>query len=401
MPRTNSYLAVANPLSSRAISQAAKEDPAILNLSLGEPDFGPPPHLLSEIGDKDLQLPVLIDGVKRYEHSRGALELRQAVAEWYRTRHGLAVDPEYEVMITHGGIEAINLALLAVTDPGDRVAIGDPVYTLYARAIMVLGRHMISVPRLAAEHEYAAAFEGNALKGVKALLINSPENPTGYVASEADWQTIARSAEREDCWVIHDEVYDIMSFTRPHRAARSVPGLETRGILVNSCSKKFGVPGLRIGWLVADRAVIESAVKVHDCLCLGVNILAERIATRLLGDKTIDLWFDAQRARLAGRNRRAIELLNAGLGYRWPRIPMGGMFLFPDVREIYTRLPTRYRPQGMDAGTAVANHLLGELRIATVPGGVYGNGGRDHIRLTNCSLAPIFETAIDRLASLS
>ncbi|AWK89867.1 pyridoxal phosphate-dependent aminotransferase [Azospirillum thermophilum] len=398
MPRINSYLAAASPVSSKAISQAAREDPAILDLSLGEPDFGPPPHLLEAIRDEELRLATFLDSVKRYEHSRGAPELRRLVAEWYRRNGGLHIDPEREVMITHGGIEALNLALLAVTDPGDRVAVAEPAYTLYMRSIAVTGRRAVPMPRPAGEDEYAAALDGGPPAGLQALVVNSPENPTGYVASEADWQSIARSAEREDFWVIQDEVYDVMAFARPHRTARSVPGLEPRAILINSCSKKFGVPGLRIGWLVAPPPVIDAAARVHDCLCLGINILAERIAIRLLGDPEMAAWFDTQRALLAERNARAIARLDAGLGYRWPRRPMGGMFLFPDVRDLHAALPERHRSRDSNAGTAVAHYLLEERQVATVPGAVYGRNARDHIRLVNCGPGGVFDAAVDRLA---
>lgn len=398
MPQINHYLATANPNSSKAISQKAKENPSILNLSIGEPDFGPPPHLLEDIGGQDLQLSPFIDAMKRYEHSRGSPELRRTLAEWYRRRHGVVFDPECEIMITHGGIEALNLALLAVTDPADRIAIADPAYMLYERIIHVLGREVVVLPRPSGEHEYAAGLNEHSLQGAKALLVNSPENPTGYVISDEDWRVVSRIAERDDSWVIHDEVYDTMAFARAHRTARSVPGLERRGILVNSCSKKFGMPGLRIGWLIAPPEVIQAASRVHESLCLGVNILSERIANRLLGDATMEAWFEAKRLDMAARNQRGIALLSEEMGYQWPRAPMGGMFLFPDVRELHRRLPARYRETDQDVGTQVAHYLLNEYEIAAVPGGLYGRCGRDHIRLTNCGPASIFDAAILRLA---
>lgn len=399
MPNINRYLANLNPSSSKAISQAAKENPSILNLSIGEPDFGPPAHLLDEIAREDLQLPPFIDAVKRYEHSRGAPQLRQAIAQWYRRRYDMVIDPETEIIVTHGGIEALNLALLAVTDPGDIVAIADPSYTLYQRAICVLGRATQALVRPAALHEYDAALQTSTLDGVKALLLNSPENPTGYVISDADWQAVAQQAERADCWVIHDEVYDTMAFLRPHCSARSVPGLGPRSLLVNSCSKKFGMPGLRVGWLIGPPQVIAAATKVHESLCLGVNILAERIATRVVQNATMEAWMATQRTDLAGRNEHAMAMLTEQCGYVWPRAPMGGMFLFPDVQKLYARLPASSRAAQPDVGTAVATYLLQELKIATVPGGLYGQYSRNHIRITNCGPAAVFSAAIARLAA--
>jgi len=401
MPEINRYLANVSPVSSNAISQAAKKDPTILNLSIGEPDFGPPPHLLEDISKQDLLLPHFIDAVKRYEHSRGSQNLRQAVAAWYRRCYGLRFDWEHEIMITHGGIEALNLALLTVTNPSDRVVIADPGYTLYARMITVTGREVVPLPRPKADHEYVAALDRYSVNKAKAILVNSPENPTGYVMSTEDWKALSQVAEREDCWVIQDEVYDVMAFSRTHQTARSIPGLEARSMLVNSCSKKFGIPGLRIGWLIADQQIIDAATKVHEGLVLGVNILAELIATRLLNDGKIGCWLDKQRAELARRNQLAIQLLNHEQGFQWPRFPMGGLFLFPDVHDLYERLPARYHQSGIDAGSTVAHYFLKEQQIATVPGAAYGSTSRNHIRVTNCGSPHIFETAIHRLAFIS
>lgn len=398
MPSTNHYLASANPVSSKAIAQAARANPAILNLSIGEPDFGPPPHLVEAIGRQAAALPALLAGLKRYEHSRGDPVLRQAIAQWYWRRHRMRIDPEQEIIITHGGMEALNLALLAVTDPGDRVAMSNPGYTMYARALALQGRAMAAMPRPAGGDEYAAALAGANLDGVKALLLNSPENPTGYVLSTEDWAALARAAERADLWVIHDEVYDTMAYTRPHLPARAAAGLGQRSLLINSCSKKFGVPGLRIGWLIGPKEVIDAAARVHECLCLGVSIHAEGIANLLLRDGAMDAWFDAMRADLAQRNAGAVARLHEGLGYQWSRAPQGGMFLFPDVRQLHARLPPAYRRDGAPAGSAVAAYLLAEQQIATVPGSAYGDAA-SHIRLTNCCPAPVFEAAVARLAA--
>ena len=406
MPKINHYLKTAKAYASKAISQAAKANPKILNLSIGEPAFGPPAHLLSDIVAQDLTLAGFIDASKRYEHSRGSPTLRQAIADWYQRCYRLKVNPECEVMVTHGGIEALSLAILAVTDPGDAVAITDPAYTLYARSISILGRQTTTLVRGTRVHnEYVDRLDGvgggPSLTGVLALLVNSPENPTGYVASRQDWNAISAAATAVDAWVIHDEVYDTMAYQRPHIPARSVSGLEERAILVNSCSKKFGVPGLRIGWIVADSRVIEAATKAHDCLCLGVNIMFEQVAVRLLKDPSIESWCAGNHATIAARHVRALVELNEQAGYHWPRRPLGGMFLFPDVTLLYKRLPPAYRQNNADIGAAVTDYLLHEQMVAVVPGSVYGAACSHHIRLTTCGPSEVFDAALARLASVA
>ncbi len=128
-----------------------------------------------------------------------------------------------------------------------------PVYMLYARTIQTLERKVKRLTRPAGVHEYTAMLaDPAALDGVKTMIINSPENPSGYMLSDEDWQQVAHAASRNGTWIIHDEVYDAMAFERRHRPARAVEGLADNAIIINSFfSKKFGLPGLRIGWLVA------------------------------------------------------------------------------------------------------------------------------------------------------
>lgn len=400
MPNINQFLQRLNPLSSRAISLKAKADPAILNLSMGEPDFGPPPHLLDAFCAEDLNALRVLDAVKRYEHPQGGLALREAIAGWYQRRYGIRIDPEREILVTHGGIEAFNLALLALTNPGDSVAIADPGYTLYQRAVQLASRRSAILARPPGGDEYAQVLQKATALPVQALLINSPENPTGYVMSEADWRAVTRAAVEREMWVIHDEVYDSLAFSRRHLNAWSFPELRKNSVLVNSCSKKFGVPGLRIGWMIGPAQAIAAAARVHESLCLGVNILAENIACRLLNDPHTPAWMTQQSQMLAARNRDALALLGEAQGFQWSRQPMGGMFLFPEVSRLARSLPARWRDGVPDAGSMVANYLLETLEIAAVPGIAYGPASQHHLRLTNCASDSTFRQAIERLATL-
>jgi aspartate/methionine/tyrosine aminotransferase len=406
MKPINSTLQAFAPYASKAISQRAKADPAILDLSIGEPEFGPPSHLLDAIDAEDLSLPAFLASVKTYQQSRGSARLRRAIAGWYRRRYGIDVDPEREVLVTHGGVEAISLAVLACTEPADRVAITDPSYTLYGRALRTLGREPVGFERPAAAMEFSTLVDGNAalrhdLGGCRALIVNSPENPTGYVLDRAEWPRLIDLADRNGAWIIHDEVYDTMACARPHMPVRAAPGGAGHSILVNSLSKKFGVPGLRIGWMVAPAAVIDAASKAHDLLILGVNSLAERVAARLLEDPRADGWLGEQSAVLAARAAHARTRLQPDGGFDWPRERMGGMFMFPSVAGLCARLPQEYRQASATAGEAVADYLLREQRIAAVPGVVYGMQSRDHIRIMLSTAADTFAQAIDRLARLA
>lgn len=397
----NPKLSALDVYASKAISMQAKSDPAIANLSFGEPEFGPPDYLLEGLAENELSLKTFLASVKRYEDPKGALRLREAVALWYAEHYNLAVDPEKEIMITHGGVEAITIALLATTAPGDAVAVCDPSYMLYKRTVEVLGRKAQLLPRPADEFAYSSMiadeFTRAALVKSKAFIINSPENPTGYVLHKNDWEALGACIADAPPWIIHDEVYDTMTFGRPHQPARKMPSLAKRSILVNSFSKKFGIPGLRIGWLVASEDVIEAACKAHDYLYLGVNIQYEEIATRLLTDDRRFAWLTGITALMRERAERAVEVLGTAEGFRWPYKPTGAMFLFPDVGLLHAKLPERYKGSGEPVGDAVARYLLEEKKVAVVPGSVYGHQGDNHIRMVLCTAAPTLELAFERL----
>lgn len=385
---------------SKAISLKAKADPRVANLSFGEPVFGPPQHLMAEIGNEDLSLASFMDGAKRYEDPRGSLALRQAIAAWYLERHNLVLDPEREIMVTHGGVEAITLAILVTTSAGDKVAVSDPSYMLYARTIQTLERELKRVVRPAGLHEYVAMLaDDSQLADVKTMIVNSPENPTGYVASMEDWERIGAAAAKSGTWIIHDEVYDAMHFDRPHHPARTVASLAENSILINSFSKKFGLPGLRIGWMVAPAKIIDLAAKAHDYLYLGVNIQYERIAQRLLSDPHKTEWLKGMADGVRQRCASALEQLDAASGYAWPRRPLGAMFLFPDVSGVYQNLPLSYRSTGLPIGDVVAHYLLEERKVAVVPGSVYGAQGDNHVRMVLCTDDEIFKQAIQRMRS--
>jgi aminotransferase len=395
----NSNLDTLPSYTSKIISAQAKADPRIANLAIGEPTFGPPEHLRPII-EELLDYKHFLGAVKSYEISRGMLSLRQAISRWYFRKYGLTVDPEKEILITHGGVEAISLAILTTSEPGDPIVLTDPTYMLYQQSVNTLAR----IPHLihrGPHFEYANIFEHFSLgesRQPKAIIINSPENPTGYVLSAEEWRSVAEFAQRQNLWVIHDEVYDTMNFGRPHTPARSVSGLGDRAILINSCSKKFGVPGLRIGWMCGPKEIIEKAEKIHDYLNLGVNALNEHVALAFLQDKQIDAWLIQQTDLLAQRAQAVVSSLNAERGYSWNFTPMGGMFAFPNVTDFYNRLPTSWHDDSQTPGEVVAQFLLRERQVAVVPGITYGTRGATSFRMVLCSDEITFRKAIDSLS---
>ncbi|WP_053115795.1 pyridoxal phosphate-dependent aminotransferase [Winslowiella iniecta] len=384
---------------SKSISKKAKEIGDVCAMSFGEPYFGPPESAKSEI-EKNLNYDSYIETLKRYEDPRGSLELRQEISRWYSDNYGITVCPDTEVLVTHGGVEAITLSVLCTTSANDKVLVSDPSYMLYSRNITVLERVVQPLSRVPGSHEYQGALKNHPdqYSDVNLMIVNSPENPSGYVLSEQDWKAVAEFAEKNQTWVLHDEVYDSMAFERKHLPAIANSKLKDKTILINSFSKKFGLPGLRIGWMVAPAELIDQAAKLHDYMYLGVGILNEKTAIAVLKSDSRQ-WLQDNCQEISDRANIALTTLTEESGFDWRRSPLGAMFLFPEISELYKRIPQKYKEQFESKGEAVANYLLLEKGVATVPGNVYGEDSANYIRLVLCTPRDEFDLAMQRLAT--
>lgn len=397
-PDLSEQLLALDGYATKAMAEKARAIPGVINLAFGEPAFGPPTTSKADIKHADLNWDAFLTSSKRYENNRGMLELRVSIADYYERRYGMTIDPEREVLITHGGVEAISLAALVTSDPADTILLTDPSYMLYSRALQTLGRTPECISRHVSAHEYQAAGDWTIeSKNPRAIIVNSPENPSGYVVSDEDFKGLARLSDKSGLWVIHDEVYDSMAFARPHKPARAVPELRNRSILINSFSKKYGVPGLRIGWLCAPPHVIDLAAKLHDYMYLGVNILSERIALRMISDASADVWMDETAHMLGDRAERLKAVLTEERGFTWPRAPLGSMFAFPDVSGVAAKLGSGHLE---GAGRLVADWLLNEHKLAGIPGFVYGPSSAPSVRFILCSDDATFERGLRAFEAL-
>ncbi|WP_232832626.1 pyridoxal phosphate-dependent aminotransferase [Photorhabdus sp. CRCIA-P01] len=386
---------------SKAIANKAAQMSDVMNLSFGEPEFGPPEFLQPLIEQQGLNWEVFMYSVKGYEQPKGSPMLRQAIANWYQQHYGLTIDPEREIMVTHGGVEAINLAIQCTTQEHQGVIVCHPSYMLYERVVTALNRKPVTLNRPLGEAEYHSALESvqqnTALQQAGVMIVNSPENPSGYMLNAQDWDAVAEFTQQHGIWLIHDEVYDVMAYAERHQPALRHPELRENTIMINSFSKKFGLPGLRIGWMVANEQVINMAAKLHDYFYLGVNKQYEQIATLILREPRMNVWLNEVVVKLKTRMERAINMLNSARGYQWTRQPRGAMFLFPDVSALYARLPVRWQKCSYTIGECVAEYLLHEKGVAVVPGYVYGENSANHIRIVLCTTDEVFDRALHQL----
>jgi aspartate/methionine/tyrosine aminotransferase len=249
-----------------AISEISRlaVDHNALNLASGLPDWDAPPELI------EAAIEALRSGHNQYGATWGSPGLRQAVAEKYRHWYGLDVDPDRHVTITVGVTEALTGAIIALIDPGDRVIIVEPAYENYWPAVLFAGGEAIYVPleppnfRLDLDR-LVAAFEG----GAKAIILNTPHNPTGRVLTRSELEVVAELCQRYDALCLTDEIYEHIVYDgRQHLPIATLPGMAERTMTFSGLGKTYSVTGWRIGWAVGPGSLTDALRKVHDYLVI-------------------------------------------------------------------------------------------------------------------------------------
>ena len=364
----------------RRMFDLAQGVPGAISLAVGEPDFPTPPHIV-EAGRAALR-----DGYTRYSPNAGYRELREAIAEKLRKVNGLEVDPVREVFVTVGAMEALMLTLLVSVDPGAEVVITDPGYCNYTSQIVLAGAAPVFV-RAEPEREYlpeVEAIEAAITPRTRALLINSPSNPTGAVYPRRLLEAIADLAVRRDLLLISDEAYEALVYgDARHVSPGAFPGLADRTVSIYSFSKTYAMTGWRVGYLAGPAAMLRTMATVQEQVASCVNAAAQRAAIAALSGPQDCL--DRMREAYDRRRRRLVDGLNAIPGVRCP-LPGGAFYAFPDLRAV--------------TGDTVAfcDRLLFEHGLVVSPGEAFGPGSGGFLRLSYASADEAIETALPRIA---
>jgi aspartate/methionine/tyrosine aminotransferase len=384
---------------SSRIAEMVARDPGIVDLTMGLPAYGPP-----DIVRAELALTLAGQGAAaarhdRYAPVRGAPALLAAIAGLYG-RQGVHVDPDAEVVVTHGAAGAMFLAVLTGSDAGDEILLPDPCYMLYEPVVGVLGRVPVRVPTYPADG-FALdpeRVEAAVTSRTRMLIINSPANPTGVVCPADLLSRFADLARRRGLRIVYDEVLE--NFSYAHRHAHLHALAPDVGITVNSLSKRFGMAGWRIGWLIAAPGFAAEAAKAHTFGNLAVNHVVQLACASALADPDLD----ARVGRQVRQVRHQGEAFVAGLA-EIPgidvRFPDGGFYAFADVRDLAGRLPGGAAGADRPAGDLVAEALLERARVAVVAGSAFGTTSRDHVRLSFPGRPERLDEALGRIAALA
>jgi aspartate/methionine/tyrosine aminotransferase len=355
-----------------------------VNLSQGFPDFAAPAEV------KEAARQAIADDVNQYAVTWGARSLRQAVAQKFERLYGVPVDPEREVTVTCGSTEAMIATLLATLDAGDEMIAFEPFYENYGPDAILSG----ATPRFVSLRPPGWSFDPDELRRAfsprtRAVIVNTPHNPTGKVFTRAELEQIAALCREHDALVITDEIYEhILYGDAVHVPMATLPGMAERTITINGMSKTYSVTGWRVGWAIAPAALTSAIRKVHDFLTVGAAAPLQEAGARALA--LPDSYYTGMAEGYARRRERVLGMLERAGFVTYP--PDGAYYVMTDT----TRL-------GWDDDVAFARHLVEEVGVAVVPGSSFyldPSHGRRQVRFAFCKRDATLDEAERRLARL-
>ena len=351
-----------------------QEMPQAISLGIGEPDFITPWKI------REASIFALEKGKTSYTDNRGLLSLRKEISKYVSSFFGPDYDPRSEILVTVGVSEAIDVALRAILNPGDKVLYHEPCYVSYAPSVSLAFGQGIPVGT-SPQQSFSLnpeAFEEAWEPGCKILMLNFPTNPTGGTADRAKLERLARFAVEKDLIVISDEIYAELTYEGEHVSLAALPGMKERTILLHGFSKGFAMTGFRVGFAGGPDWLIEAMMKIHQYCMMCAPILSQEAAIEALRNGSEDVL--RMRDHYAKRRDFIVRRFNEmGLACHLPR---GSFYAFPSV-EAYGLNEVEF-----------CHRLLREEEVAVVPGTAFGPHGRNHVRAS-------FSTSYEKLVEAS
>jgi aminotransferase len=332
----------------------------VISLGVGEPDFVTPWHV------REAAIYALEKGKTYYTSNLGMIELRRAIANYVSEHFSVNYRPEDQILVTVGVSEAIDLALRALCNPGDKVMYHQPCYVSYHPSVALVHAEGIAVPTYAKDGFAltAEALRAAWVPGCKILMLNLPCNPTGGTCSLEQLTKIADFCREKDLLVLSDEIYSELTFDCVHTSIASLPGMAERTIFLHGFSKAFAMTGWRIGYACGPAPLIDAMMKVHQYTMLCASIIAQEAALEAL----LRGWDSVCKMRDQYHRRRDLVVRRfneIGLTCHSPR---GSFYAFPSVSQL-----------GITEKD-FAFGLLQQEKVAVVPGNAFGVNGIGHVR---------------------
>ena len=367
----------------REMTRLAMEKGAV-NLAQGFPDFSAPEEI------KRAAQEAIAADFNQYAITWGAKPFRDAIAAKYRKWYALDYDPEREITVCCGSTEGMIASMLAVTNPGDEVIVFEPYYENYGPDTLLCDAKRKLVSLRAPDwtfdpDELRRAFSPKT----KAIILNSPNNPTGRVFGRAELMVIAELCQEFDALAITDEIYEhILYDSASHIPIATLPGMRERSVLVNSMSKTYSVTGWRVGWVLAAPDLTDSIRKVHDFLTVGAAAPLQQAGVLALNMP--DSYYQKLARDYQGRRDMLLAILE-GAGFRCFR-PDGAYYIMTDIRDF-----------GFPDDYTFVRHMIEQAGVAAVPGSSFfanSNDGSKLIRFCFCKKYETLEEARNRLTRI-
>ena len=360
-----------------------------VNLSQGFPDFGAPEEIKAAARE------AISRDINQYAITWGAKPLRNAIAEKFARQTGIEIDPEREITVCCGSTEAMMSAMMAIINPGDEVVVFEPFYENYGPDAILSGASPKFVrlrPPNADDADWM--FDADELahaftSKTKAIILNTPNNPTGKVFERRELEAIRELCVRHNAFLITDEIYEHMLYeSARHICAASLEGMRERTITINALSKTYSVTGWRVGWAIAPPEVTSAIRKVHDFLTVGAAAPLQEAGALAL--RMPDSYYTQLASEYLQRRNRLLGILS-GAGFQCFK-PRGAYYIMTDISNF-----------GFANDVEFARYLVKEIGVAAVPGSSFYNNSADgaqQLRFTFCKKESTFAEAEKRLAKL-
>ena len=368
----------------RELAEIAMTMDGVLKLYFGESNL-PTPDYIKRAAQK-----AMADGFTFYTENAGLPSLRKGIARYYQEMHGVELDPGSEIVVTASGVQALNLGIRCVLDPGDEALVLTPAWPNGAANVAMANATPIEVPHVLAGDRYQidfAALEEAVTPKTRLLLYTSPSNPLGWVATVDDQRKLLDFTRRHNLWLMADEVYERLNYTgpNPNTPAPSILKLATREdavMVVQSVSKSYCMTGWRLGWLVARRDLAARATQLNEFIVSHAPSFVQRAAETAL------LWGEGELCQMLVRLRVNRDYCLAALqkmpGVTVPK-PDGAFYLFPKIA-------------GAGDSFDFCKRLLMDTKVGLAPGVAFGTGGEGSVRICYAAEQGIVQQAMTRLS---
>jgi len=349
----------------------------VVSLGVGEPDFTTPWHI------RESAIFSIEQGMTSYTSNKGMLELRVKVADKIKQKCGVFYDPEEEILITVGVSEAMDIVLRAILNKGDRVAVIKPSYVSYSPCVLMAGGVPVEIECLP-EDKFKlnpSFLEKECKKGLKALILNYPCNPTGVSYKCEELEPVVDIIKKYNLLVLSDEIYDSLTYDFEHTPLISFPDMKENVIYLNGFSKGFAMTGWRIGYIAAPKEITSMANKIHQYTILCAPIMGQIAAIEALrnGESEVEAMKKEYKRR---RNFLVSKMNEIGLA---TFMPEGAFYTYSDISR--TKL----------SSNEFAKKLLLEKKVAVVPGSAFSANGNRYIRISYASSFENIKEALFRI----